>query len=101
MKFHSHPNLWYDREEELAALIRDKRAADANYRKVKLALEGPPPKKPASAPKKNDEKEEEVTKKNGKGKQQQSQNDGANEKPFKPTATKKQLVSALRHIPTH
>ena len=93
-------NARYDREEELASLIRDKRTADANYRKVKLALEGPPPKKQPSVAKKKDANEEEDTKKNGKGKQQQSQNDGASDKPFKPTATKKQLVSFATHTHT-
>eukprot|EP00548_Thalassiothrix_antarctica_P000095 CAMPEP_0194142306 /NCGR_PEP_ID=MMETSP0152-20130528/11601_1 /TAXON_ID=1049557 /ORGANISM="Thalassiothrix antarctica, Strain L6-D1" /LENGTH=1428 /DNA_ID=CAMNT_0038841223 /DNA_START=333 /DNA_END=4619 /DNA_ORIENTATION=+ len=37
-----------DREEELAALLREKRTADSNFRKFKLAFEGPPAKKTPS-----------------------------------------------------
>lgn len=78
------------REEELAALVRDKRAADSNFRKVKLALEGPPPKKPA--PKKKDDKED----KKKDDKDENKESDVTKEKPFKATATKKQLVSIKR-----
>ena len=82
------------REEKLAALTRDKRAADANYRKVKLGLEGPPPSKKPALKKKDDEEDKEgrknETRKNGKVyKETESL---IIEKPFKPTTTKKQLV---------
>ena len=86
----------------MAALVRDKRAADATYRKIKLGLEGPATKKPA--PKKKDE-EEESDKKEGKKKTKNGKSNsnddketdaaGTSDKPFKPTATKKQLVSIL------
>lgn len=83
------------REEELAALVRDKRAADATYRKIKLGVEGPPPKK--LAPKKKDDEEEKKDdkKKNGKAANNDKEVDAVvttTDKPFKPTCTKKQLV---------
>jgi hypothetical protein len=86
----------YDcREEELASLVRDKRTADANYRKIKLGLEGPPPKKPAPKKKDEDDKEENNVNKKKNGKVNDKEIEAVSDKPFKPTTTKKQLVRIM------
>lgn len=75
--------------------MRDKRSADANYRKIKLGLEGPPPKKPAPKKKDEDDNEEKKVDKKKNGKVNDKENEataGVSDKPFKPTTTKKQLV---------
>jgi hypothetical protein len=75
--------------------VRDKRSADANYRKIKLGLEGPPPKKPAPKKKDEDDNEEKKVDKKKNGKVNDKENEataGVSDKPFKPTTTKKQLV---------
>jgi hypothetical protein len=76
------------REEKLAQLARNKRSADSSFRKVKLALEGPPPKK-AVPQKKTDDKGEDKNSTDDK----KDAKEEVKEKPFKPTATKKQFVS--------
>lgn len=70
------PDMLNQRDEELEALLKEKRNADVKLRKIRLAYEGPPPKK--STGKKD------------------SDNAESNGKPFKPTATKKQFENAKK-----
>jgi len=81
-----------EREEKLAELARTKRSADSNFRKVKLAVEGPPPKKPV--PQKKDDKKDD--RKSIDSKKDETEETKEKEKPFKPTATKKQFEQAKR-----
>ncbi|EEC43115.1 predicted protein [Phaeodactylum tricornutum CCAP 1055/1] len=95
----SHPAISQDvaaREEEMLALSKAKRAADTKLRKVRLAFEGP--KKPATATVKKPEENKEVTK-DEKTSETENQNGNEDEKEeilFKPTATQKQLESAVK-----
>ncbi|GAX12095.1 hypothetical protein FisN_15Lh213 [Fistulifera solaris] len=75
------------REEEMQELLRAKRSADAKFRKVRLAFEGP--KKPRKSTSENDGEEnaENEASNNGKDK---------SEEPFKPTASKKEFETAKR-----
>jgi hypothetical protein len=87
----------------LAQLARNKRSADSSFRKVKLALEGPPPKKAVPQKKsddKGDDKKSTEDKKDADDKKDAQEE--VKEKPFKPTATKKQFVSTnfANHILT-
>lgn len=98
-------------DEEMWELLKAKRTADTNFRKVKLQYEGPknPPKSKANEKKKDadsaetkDGEEGSSGKKKGKaGSKENQENDGdAEEKEeaapkFKPTATKKQFVSSI------
>ena len=94
----SNPNISENiaaREEEMQELLRAKRAADAKFRKVRLAFEGPkrPTKKPAVGAEAAEEKKTE----NGKNEAEETDGKAAKaEEPFKPTATKKQFETAKR-----
>lgn len=82
----NHPVVQHDmdaREEEMQELSRTKRAADAHYRKVRLAFEGP---------RKGARKAEESTEASENGKVDKKTEDDA----FQPTATKKQFELAKR-----
>lgn len=86
-------------------LLKAKRNADSHFRKIKLAYEGPknPPRSKAGEKKKEAEsaeaKESEDGKKEGNGSKENTENTGDVEEKagpkFKPTATKKQFVSAV------
>ena len=105
----THPGISLDiaaREEEMQNLLKAKRSADAHFRKIRLAFEGP--KKPAAA-KKVTEDSTTNGNRNGNSKYdnaskaavEESEDGKANreekeEKPFQPTATKKQFESAKR-----
>jgi histone H1/5 len=89
------------RDEEMHELLRNKRSADAKFRKVRLAFEGP--KKPAQKKASNGEAESikvDTAKDDGNGKRSaDAENEDTNEKDkaeehFKPTATKKQFEAA-------
>ena len=73
------PDILDQREGQLQTLMKEKRSADAKLRKVRLAYEGPPPKKA------NGKKE------NGKVAALENR-----EKPFKPTASKRQFETAKK-----
>jgi histone H1/5 len=110
----THPAISDDiaaREEEMHELLRNKRAADAKFRKVRVAFEGPkrpaPRKLPNSTEDKGETAKSEIAKDetakedglNGKQKGADVENEDGNEKPkaeevFKPTATKKQFETA-------
>lgn len=106
----SHKCDAHNSDAEIYELLKAKRNADSHYRKIRLAYEGP---KNLSRSKANEKKEAEVAeaketeeslskKKNGKGSKENSKEnttEDSEEKEeaapkFKPTATKKQFVSA-------
>jgi linker histone H1 and H5 family/Williams-Beuren syndrome DDT (WSD), D-TOX E motif len=87
----THPAAAADlanREEAMQELLRAKRAADNKFRKVRLAFEGPKRPPPASKPKPKDGEEENNV--------DEGEENKAEEKPFKPTATKKQFETAKK-----
>jgi hypothetical protein len=75
----------------MAKLLRTKRSADANYRKVKLAFEGPSQKKPSQKKIDNDKKNEEEMKEDGESKDINESSEP--DKGWKRTASRRQFVS--------
>jgi len=85
-----------EREDELAGLLREKRQADSNYRKMKLAFEGPPPKKEVKKAKKTDEKEKEKEENDDCGDKNKSTEEPKAEKEWKPTISRRQFEQAKK-----
>lgn len=81
------------REDELAGLLREKRQADANYRKMKLAFEGPPPKKVKKGEEKDKDKEKDKEDKDSEKKTGDSTEESKPQKEWKPTISRRQFVS--------
>jgi hypothetical protein len=78
-----------ERDEVLAELLRNKKSAESNFKKVRLAYEGP-------------KQSTKVKSKRDSTGDSNNPNDGSDEKaPFVPTATKKEYVSVpIDYFPT-
>ena len=93
----SHPAVSKDmaaREEEMQVLLKAKRAADAKFRKMRLAFEGP--KKPAKKATKPATENGDDDKAAAEEAKDDSKEVKEEEKPFKPTVSRKQFEAAMK-----
>lgn len=95
----THPAASQDmakREDEMFELLKEKRAADLKLRKVRLGFEGP--KKPSRPKPKAGGEGKDGDEENGKTVVEDSEtnDEKSEEKPFKPTATRKQFDAAQK-----
>lgn len=88
------------RDVESCELLKNKKAAEYQFRKVRLAFEGPKYPSKSKAKKTNNEETEEGVESGNKDNSNEStnNNDEQLQKAFKPTATKKEFVSIAQSL---